>query len=62
MGKQKSEVLIVKIQLKVKFPQAVITKDSSNDDSSTGVSKNVQNSYMTENSGQLLLTLRMKNH
>ena len=62
MGKQKSEVLIVKIQLKVKFPQAVITKDSSNDDSSIGVSKNVQNSYMTENSGQLLLTLCMKNH
>ena len=62
MGKQKSEVLIVKIQLKVKFPQAVITKDSSNDDSSTGVSKNVQNNYMTENSGQLLLTLCMKNH
>ena len=62
MGKHKIEVLTVKIQLKVKFPQADITKDSSNKDSSTGVSENFQNSYMTENSGQLLLTLCMKNH
>ena len=46
MSKHKSEVLAVRIQLKVMFPQAVITKDSSDKDSSTGVFENVQNLCM----------------
>ena len=64
MSKHKSEVLAVRIQLKVMFPQApqaVITKDSSDKDSSTGVFKNVKNHWRDSPGKTVFHSIQYKN-
>ena len=61
MSKHKSEVLAVRIQIKVMFPQAVITKDSSDKDSSTGVFENVKNHWRYSQGKTVFHSIQYKN-